>query len=421
MTALAGGAAAAQEGASPPKIDLKTALDMARKNDAVYQAAVTNAALAREDRKQAKALLLPTLSYFNQYIYTQGNGIGGFVYVANDGVHVYNSQADVREDLSFSKHSDYQRTAAMEAAAAARRDIAARGLTAVVTQSYYALVTAGRKVEHARQSLDDARKFVTITTDQERGGEAARADVVKAQLTQEQRRRDVQDMELAAAKAKIALAVLLFPDFRQDYAVADDLDQAPALAPMEEVRTMAGRKNPEIREAIASLKAESYGVASARGGYLPVFSMDYFYGIDANTVAVFGQAGARQLGSSVQGSLTIPLWNWGATSSRVRQAKLREDQARRDLSLAQRQLLANLESYYQEAASAQSQVDSLKRSLDLAAESLRLTLLRYEAGEATALEVTDAQASLAQARNGYDDGLNRYRISLAALQTLTGI
>ncbi len=394
---------------------------MARKNDAVYQAAVTNAALAREDRQQAKALLLPALSYLNQYIYTQGNGVGGFVYVANDGVHVYNSQADMHEDLSFGKRSDYQRTTAIEAAAAARREIAARGLTAVVTQSYYALVTAARKVVHAGQSLEDAAKFVSVTTKQERGGEAARADVVKAQLTQEQRRRDLQDAQLAAAKAKIALAVLLFPDFRQSYDVVDDLEQAPALAPVEEVRTLAGRKNPEIREAVAFLKAESYGVASARGGYLPVFSMDYFYGIDANSVAVFGQNGARQLGSSVQGSLTIPLWNWGATSSRVRQAKLRENQARRDLSLTQRQLLANLEAYYQEAASAQSQVDSLKRSLDLAAESLRLTLLRYEAGEATALEVTDAQASLAQARNGYDDGLNRYRVSLAALQTLTGI
>jgi outer membrane protein TolC len=51
---------------------------------------------------------------------------------------------------------------------------------------------------------------------------------------------------------------------------------------------------------------------------------------------------------------------------------------------------------------------------------LRLTLLRYQAGEATALEVVDAQTTLNQARNAYDDGLARYRIAIAALQTLTG-
>jgi len=32
----------------------------------------------------------------------------------------------------------------------------------------------------------------------------------------------------------------------------------------------------------------------------------------------------------------------------------------------------------------------------------------------------DAQSTLAQARNSYDDGLVRYRVGLAELQTLTG-
>ncbi len=58
--------------------------------------------------------------------------------------------------------------------------------------------------------------------------------------------------------------------------------------------------------------------------------------------------------------------------------------------------------------------------MDLASESLRLTLLRYQAGEATALEVVDAQTTLNQARNAYDDGLARYRVAIAQLQTLTG-
>ena len=56
----------------------------------------------------------------------------------------------------------------------------------------------------------------------------------------------------------------------------------------------------------------------------------------------------------------------------------------------------------------------------LAEESLKLTLLRYQAGEVTVLEVVDAQTTLFTARNAYDDGLARYRVALAALQTLTG-
>jgi outer membrane protein TolC len=58
--------------------------------------------------------------------------------------------------------------------------------------------------------------------------------------------------------------------------------------------------------------------------------------------------------------------------------------------------------------------------MELSQDGLRLTLLRYQAGESTILEVADAQSTLVQARNAYDDGLVRYRLALANLQTLTG-
>jgi outer membrane protein len=130
--------------------------------------------------------------------------------------------------------------------------------------------------------------------------------------------------------------------------------------------------------------------------------------------------GHNLLGSSFQVQLNVPVWNWGATRSKIRQAELKLQQAKVDLTFTQRQLLANLNSFYQEAQVAAAQVASLKQSLDLSLESLRLTLLRYQAGEVTILELVDAQTTAVAARNAYDDGLSRYRLALANLQTLTG-
>jgi outer membrane protein TolC len=64
---------------------------------------------------------------------------------------------------------------------------------------------------------------------------------------------------------------------------------------------------------------------------------------------------------------------------------------------------------------------TLASSRDLAQEALRLSALRYQEGEATILELVDAQNTLTLARNAYDDGLVRYRVALANLQTLTGV
>ena len=94
---------------------------------------------------------------------------------------------------------------------------------------------------------------------------------------------------------------------------------------------------------------------------------------------------------------------------RAEQADLRRDQARVELSFAQRQLLGNLRTFYSEAQTARQQLDSLSRSAELATDSLRLITLRYQSGEATVLEVVDAQNTLNLARNAFNDGQARYR------------
>jgi outer membrane protein TolC len=90
------------------------------------------------------------------------------------------------------------------------------------------------------------------------------------------------------------------------------------------------------------------------------------------------------------------------------------------LSFTQRQLLGNIRNFYAEAQTARSELESLARSAELAAESLHLTTLRYQAGEATVLEVVDAQNTSTMAQNAYDDGEVRFRLAVAHLQTLTG-
>jgi outer membrane protein TolC len=82
--------------------------------------------------------------------------------------------------------------------------------------------------------------------------------------------------------------------------------------------------------------------------------------------------------------------------------------------------MSSLYAMYNEALTARAAVDNLQRVAELGAESLRLTNLRYQAGESSALEVVDAQNTFTQARNAFDDAAARYRVALANLQTLTG-
>lgn len=176
-----------------------------------------------------------------------------------------------------------------------------------------------------------------------------------------------------------------------------------------------------------SVRAAELDVSAAKGSFLPALSIETDYGMEANDFALHAIWKAHPedgylptVGYFVAASLNIPVWDWGTMRSKLHQSEFRQQQARVELTHAQQQMLNNLYSTYNEAAVAREAVESSRQTADLAAESLRLVTLRYQAGESTAFETVDAENTLISARNAYDDAQVRYRVALATLQTITG-
>jgi outer membrane protein TolC len=413
----------ASEAGSPLQLTLQNALARARKNSAEFQSAATDAAIAAEDRKQARDALLPTAAYNNQYLYTQGNGAGSVRYIANNSVHEYISQGNLHEAIDLAGVASYRRAAAAAAIARARAEIASRGLVVTVVQDYFRVAAAQSKLKIAQTGSSQGEDFFKLTGQLEKGGEVAHSDVIRAELQMQDRRRQLQEARLDLLNAKLDLAVLIFPDFNETYEISEDLHAAVPLPTIEEVQQQGAKDNPELRAALAGVEEAGQDITNARAGYLPSLALDYFYGIDSArfaTNSVIDNQRIHNLGSSASATLNIPIWNWGATQSRVKQAELRRTQAQRELSLAQRKLLREMKSLYGEAETALNELAGLQRSAELASEGLRLATLRYKGGETTVLEVVDAQNSFALANTNYQDGAVRYRVALANLQTLTG-
>ena len=411
----------APSGSNPLRLTLEEALRRARENSVTYQAAITDASLAREDKKQAIGALLPSVNYVNSAIYTEGNGIDDqFKFIANNAIREYISQGGVHETLDAAGFAEARRASALAAAARARQEIAARGLVATVVQSYFGVAAAQNKLETMRRAADEGSRFLSLAQNLERGGEVAHSDVIKAELQANDRSRQFQEATLAFLNAKLDLAVLVFPDFNESFEVVDALHTTPALPALSDVEARASDANPEIRAALETANAARQGLLAAREGYLPSLGFDYFYGIDATHFAT-KNGGISNLGSSIAATVNIPLWNWGSTQSKVKQAALQRDQAQRELSLARRKLLAELRLLYAEAQTAANELANLERSAHLGQESLRLTTLRYQNGESTVLEVVDAQNTATADEVASEDGAVRYKVALANLQTLTGV
>ena len=415
---------------TPVVITLDDAIRRAQASEPAYAAAVAARRTAGLDKSIAVAGLLPNVAYFNQGLYSEPNGAHGQVgqisdtpdlprFIANNGVREYFSQAMVNETLGLGPVAAVRHADAASAMAQAEQEIARRGLVAAVTTLFYSSLAADHKLTVAEGALQEASDFTKLTGEREQGREAAHADVVKAQLLEQQRDRDAQDAKVAAEKARLDLGVLLFADPRTAYTLSAP-ESAPPLASKDDVEQAAVRSNPELKSALAALAASNADVQAAWGALLPNAGLNVTYGIDAPQFATKGPDGERNLGYSVSLTVNIPVWDWLASEHKVKQTEIRRGASQVALSATQRRLIAQLEEAYSEAQAARDQLASLDLSAATAEESLRLTKLRYRGGEATVLEVVDAENAYVSAENAREDGRVRYETARAVLQTITG-
>ena len=422
------------QSAAPITVTLQDALERARKLDPTLLGATSDARSAREDRIQARNAMLPAITATTQYLGTQGDGgkISDGRFVTNDGVHVYRAWGVLHQDLSpaLLMGTGYTRAKAAEALANAKAEIARRGLAVTVTKNYYALVVAQRKYATAQAGLDQAKHFMDITQDLERQGQAPHSDALKAEIQYRIQKQAFDEAKFSMEDTRLGLAVILFPDFNENFSVVDDLDSAPALPPFPEVQAMAEKQNPDIRVALETLREADLDVKLAKTAFLPTLTVDTDYGIEANCFALRCTRASVQndpavgivpnLGYFLTAALTVPVWDWGTLRSKLHQADYKQQSAKAALSLAQRMHLSELYATYDEAIVARAGLEESRNTAELAAESLRLTNLRYQAGASPATEVVDAETALVTARNAYADAQTRYRTLLATLQTYTG-
>ena len=420
------------QAAAPVTVTLQDAMERARKLDPTFLGAASDARSAREDRLQARNGMLPTITGTSQYLNTQGNRITpDGRYVTNDGIHVYRDWAIAHQDLSpgILVGTAYTRAKAAEAIANAKAEIARRGLAVTITKNYYALVVAQRKYATAQAGLDQAKHFMDITQDLEHQGQAPHSDALKAEIQYRIQKQAFDEAKFSMEDTRLGLAVILFPDFTENFTVVDDLDSAPALPPFPEIQEMAEKQNPDMRVAIETAREANLDVKAAQFAFLPTLTIDTDYGIEANCFGLHCSQSAFKvadtgllpsLGYFLTATLNVPVWDWGTLRSKLHQAEYKQQSAKAALSLAKRTDVSELYATYDEAIIARSGLEESRTTAELATESLRLTNLRYSGGAAPASDVVDAETALVTARNAYADAQVRYRMLLANLQTFTG-
>ena len=407
--------ALAQSGGSPLTLDDCVRLALAAPSS--VRLARQQTEIARLGVHQARANFLPQFSigasyaYNSPSLYDQRN----FSFLALNGIREYSvlPQTAVELDTSGRLRAAMDRARADREVANANLALSERDLKHAVAASYYHVLLTRKLVDATRANLTEARSFEDRIRLLVQGGEASQADFIKAASQTAMLDQAQQALELEVRLANHDLASFWTADVDAPLTLTDVMEQTlpppePASAPMPYLRRL------EFHLFDAQKLGFQADARRARAEMLPQASIVFQYGFDAQRVSI----NDRGYASFVH--LNIPVFDWFRAKSASRQFQFQVQQVDTTRQIAQRTFSKEYQDALARVQLIYAQIATTDTQVKLSEDNLRLSRVRYEAGEGPALDVVAAQAQLVQARTNYYVVRASYLTARADLEVARG-
>jgi outer membrane protein TolC len=411
---------------NPSVLTLDEALSRANAQASIYQSAILNEKIAGEDVKQAQAAFLPKVSAPLSYIYTSpalGLPPGeprAPNFIANNAIGEYEAFVNVSGDFDIAGklHATLVKNRALLAAAHAGTEVAKHALAQAVIEAYYGLALATAQRVAAEVNLSAAEEFERITGLLLSGGEVAPVDLTRAQLQTIERRDELEKARAIEEVAAGSLRVFVGFDFARPIGTTDLALAAPNDSEYSQFRANDVQRRPEFAQLEQQLRAARQEIKIARADRLPSLSYSINGGFDTDSLK--GPRLKEHSGISAAVSLNVPIFDWGATRSRERQARARLQLAENEREIAVRGFTQQFFAARAQAFSAAARITLAREGVTKAQDNLAASIARYRAGEAQIVEVTDAQTTLVTQRTALSQAIFDYQIALSRLKQATG-
>jgi len=387
-------------------------LDQARRSDPIYAAAVAAKAAGREKQVQGRAGLLPTVNLSGNIRENQdqGQSAGGTRSYQSGAVALtLNQPLFRRANVVANEQGELQAMLAQLQLRAAEQDLllrVSRGYFEVL-QAQDALQSLGAQKDAFAQQLAQAKRSFEV-------GVAPVTDVSEAQarhdLTVAQEITARNELELKRRALERLIDRELPPLALLDDAATLELMTSRAMADLAE---RAPQQSAQVAIAQALADVAQRELARQDSGHLP--TADLVASVSEIRNANYGSLGANSLRQASVGiEVTLPLYQGGAVSSRVREAAANLERARQDLENARRQARQEARQAMLSAVNGGALQKALREALASSETQARATRRGLEVGMRTRVDVLNAEQQVHATRR--DLSAARYQTILASLQ-----
>ena len=295
--------------------------------------------------------------------------------------------------------------------AALEAEVTKRDVMATVGLLYVEALRADEAVKARQADIELSQQLLKLAQDRKAAGVATGLDVTREEVQFENTRQRLLVSQNEQESARLNLIRALGITFDLRLVLTDELTfvEVDSERP-EEALSMARGNRKELQAQATRQKLAMLSLSSVTSERLPSLSFNGDYGWIGTKPD--DAVGTRSVGLL----LSVPIFDGGQRESRIsenrsriRQEAIRMKDVSDQVTLEVRNALLTLESSTQ-------QVRVAHKGFDLAMKELTFARDRFASGLATNIEVTNAQASIARARDNLIEALFRFnasRINLA--------
>ncbi|MDQ8180541.1 TolC family protein [Pelagicoccus sp. SDUM812005] len=290
---------------------------------------------------------------------------------------------------------------------------------------YYAALLARARIGVQEENVGLFEELLENAKNRYEVGSGSRFEVLRAEVSLANARPALiqaqNDYRIAVEELRQTLGFFVMEGVnkRKVPQLLGELRYAPLSFDLESALESALANRPELQRLAKVEEARREGVAIARSGYRPKVALvgSYQFNKPSDSSSFDDALEGWTAGLEV----SVPLFDGRRTRGQVLQAKSQFEQARLESSQSTLAVEVEVRRALSEMQAAGELAEASIQVVGQAEEALNLADIRYEAGDATQLDVLQARVSLTEARLNQAEAFYRYNAAVAQVRRSIGL
>jgi TolC family type I secretion outer membrane protein len=391
--------------------------------DATYLTSQADTRARRELMPQARAQLLPNLSFSGSRNRNRGEKEEGNYPERDVDYSGHNYTLGVRQALFRpSSYAAYKRSQAQVESAEATLEWATQDVGTRVGTAYFDVLLAEAELVVVKGQRDAYLAQLDYAQKSFQSGAGTRTDVDEARSHLDLAAAQAIELQYQLNHVRDALSAIVNRPLTALARLSPTRIQLapPAPARVEEWIKTAEEVNPQVRSMTAAVDAAQRQVHQAFSGHLPTVDL-VAQRTKSKTDSSLSTGTTTKYDNNMVGvQFNVPIFEGGGTHSGVRQAQAELDKAREQLEATRRDVGLQVRKAFDGVAQGTYWVRAYEQATASAEQALQSTRRGFQAGRRTTLDILTAEQNLATARRDLNRGRYQYVLSRLKLLALVG-